>query len=72
MSFFWYFLKFQNLFLFYFLDATYGWDTGDKIELYYSHQKNKYETNDPIVLSDKSIPVIELRTLETEYLGTVS
>jgi len=28
-----------------------------------------HPTQDPIVLSDKSIPIIELRTVETEYQG---
>ena len=38
--------------------------------MHYSHRKNRYQTNDAIALSDKSVPVVELRTVETEYLGS--
>ena len=37
--------------------------------MFYSHGKSKYHSTDPIPLSDRSIPILELRTVETEYKG---
>jgi len=37
--------------------------------MYISHRNNKFHIREGIPLSEKSIPLIELRTVETEYLG---
>ena len=53
-------------------DCTYGFESGDHIDhinMYYSHARTTYDIADPIPLSDRSIPMVELRTVETEYLG---
>ena len=37
--------------------------------MFYSHGNVKYHVADPIPLSDRSVPIVELKTVETSYKG---
>ena len=50
-------------------DVTYGWYTGGTLRLYCSHIQSMFHVEEPVTMGDVLIPVVMMKTVETEYLG---
>ena len=52
------------------LDSTFGWESGNRLTMHYEHNSNSYPRyGESIPLTDKLVPIVELSTIEREYLG---